>query len=277
MSDGELNRLELEVEDARARLAADLNSLRAPETFASFKSELAAEVQHAKDDWIAKTRGMVNEGATRVLDDLKARAAANPLAAGAIGAGLIWHLLRHPPITTILIGMGVYGLMRTEPNERDVVTPVFSRAQQIAASTTNKVTELVDAAREVVDHTSEVARSFGNRAADVAGSVASQAAGVAGSLANKGADTAQSAAEIADSAMERFGAWTGQKREAATEALSQLEAQADALSERTARRAINIASENRDGILLGAAAIGLVAAVGVAYGRQAAEHSPGMD
>ena len=37
MSDGELNRLELEVEDARARLAADLNRLRAPETFAEFK------------------------------------------------------------------------------------------------------------------------------------------------------------------------------------------------------------------------------------------------
>ena len=253
-------------------LAADLERLRAPETFASFKSELAAEVQHAKDDWIAKTRGMVNERATRVLDDLKARAAANPLAAAAIGAGLIWHLVHHPPITTILIGLGVYGLMRTEPNEPDVVTPVLSRAREIAASTTNKVTELVDDAREVVDHTSEVARSFGNRAADVAGSVASQAAGVAGSLANKGADTAQSAAEIANSATERFGAWTGQKREAAAEALSQLEAPG-ALSERTARTAINIASDNRDAILLGAAAIALVAAVGVAYGRQAAEHS----
>jgi hypothetical protein len=274
MSDGELNRMEREVEDARARLAADLERLRAPETFASFKSELAAEVQHTKDDWIAKTRGMVNERATRVLDDLKARAAANPLAAGAIGAGLIWHLVRHPPITTILIGLGVYGLMRTEPNEPDVVTPVLSRAREIAASTTNKVTELVDDAREVVDHTSEVARSLGIRAAHVAGSVASQAAGVAGSLANKGADTAQSAAEIADSATERFGAWTNQKREAAAEALSQFEAQA--LSERTAPTAINIASDNRDGILLGAAAIALVAAVGVAYGRQAAEHSQGM-
>jgi hypothetical protein len=133
---------------------------------------------------------------------------------------------------------------------------------------------LVDDAREVVDHTSEVARSLGIRAAHVAGSVASQAAGVAGSLANKGADTAQSAAEIADSATERFGAWTNQKREAAAEALSQFEAQA--LSERTAPTAINIASDNRDGILLGAAAIALVAAVGVAYGRQAAEHSQGM-
>jgi hypothetical protein len=77
----------------------------------------------------------------------------------AIGAGLIWHLVRHPPITTILIGLGMYGLMRTEPNKPDVVTPVLSRARELAASTTNKVTELVDDAREVVDHTSEVARS----------------------------------------------------------------------------------------------------------------------
>jgi hypothetical protein len=139
---GELNRLETEVEAARARLTADLNRLRAPETFARFKGELAAEAEHTKDEWIAKAKDTLNERTTSILDDLKARAAANPLAAVSIGAGLIWHLVRHPPIATILVGLGVYGLIRTNQNEPDVVSPVWSRAQELAASAANTVNEL---------------------------------------------------------------------------------------------------------------------------------------
>jgi hypothetical protein len=265
VNEGELNRLETEVEAARARLTADLDRLRAPATFSSFKSELAAEVQHTKDEWIEKTKDTVNERATQVLDDLKARAAANPLATAAIGAGLLWHFLRHPPITTILVGLGVYGLMRTDPNEPDVMTPALSRAQEIAASTTEKAIGLVDDAREIVDRTSDVARSLGQRAANVAGSLASAGAEVAESVASKGA-------EIGRSAEENLETWTDQKREAGADALSYLKARTGSLA-RTTHTAINRVSDNRDGMLLGAAALALVTALGVAYGRQAAERS----
>jgi len=276
VNQGELNRLETEVDAARARLTADLDRLRAPATFSSFKSELAAGVQQTKDEWIDRTKDTINERATGLLDDLKARAAANPLAAAAIGAGLIWHFVRHPPITTLLVGLGAYGLMRTNPNAPDVVTPVMSRAQKMATSATNKVTELVDDTREIMDDTSELARSLGNRATDVAESVKNQASEAAGSLANRGTDIAQSATEMAESATERFGAWAGQKRETAAEFASQLKMQAGDLRERTTWTAINVASDHLDGILLGAAAVALVTALGVAYGRRT-EHSQRTD
>jgi hypothetical protein len=50
-----------------------------------------------------------------MLDELKARAAANPSAALAIGAGIAWRLLKDPPIASALIGAGVLSLWRTSP------------------------------------------------------------------------------------------------------------------------------------------------------------------
>jgi hypothetical protein len=42
-------------------------------------------------------------------DDVKARAAANPAAVIAIGAGLAWRLLQRSPIASALIGVGPAG------------------------------------------------------------------------------------------------------------------------------------------------------------------------
>jgi hypothetical protein len=47
-------------------------------------------------------------------DDVKARAAANPAALIAIGAGLAWRLMQRPPIASALIGVGLYSLWKTE-------------------------------------------------------------------------------------------------------------------------------------------------------------------
>src|SRR5262249_31626262 len=93
--------LELEAEEARAKLAHDLEARGSPQTYREFRSELKSEA-----------RSMFQ----RVLDDLKARAAANPSAALAIGAGIGWRLVKHPPIATALLGAGILGLWRTTPN-----------------------------------------------------------------------------------------------------------------------------------------------------------------
>jgi hypothetical protein len=42
-----------------------------------------------------------------VLADLKARAAANPLALAAVAAGVGWRLFHRPPIATALVGLGL--------------------------------------------------------------------------------------------------------------------------------------------------------------------------
>jgi hypothetical protein len=72
-----LSIFELEVEEARSKLAKDLALLRSPQTYREFSADLKSEAQSVVQ---------------RVLDALKARAAANPTAALAIGAGIGWRL-----------------------------------------------------------------------------------------------------------------------------------------------------------------------------------------
>ena len=96
----DLSFLELQVEEARAKLASDLALLRLPQTYREFGAELKSDAKSAVQ---------------RAIDDVKARAAANPSAALAIGAGLAWRLVKHPPIAIALIGAGVLSLWRTTP------------------------------------------------------------------------------------------------------------------------------------------------------------------
>jgi hypothetical protein len=133
MKDSSLSELEHKVEAARMRLTADLERLRAPDTFATFKQE---------------SKALVTEQFRHVTDDLKSRAAANPLAAAAIGAGLIWHLSRHPPITPLLIGAGVFGLLRTDPRQPSAVDPWVSKAQQVGHTASEKLSDWSAAAAE---------------------------------------------------------------------------------------------------------------------------------
>jgi hypothetical protein len=102
MVDAFLLEWERDVEQSRARLTRDLAVLCSPETFASFTDDLKQEAFETKD---------------ALWDDVKARAAANPAAVIAIGAGLAWRLVQRPPIATALIGLGVYSLWNTEPKQ----------------------------------------------------------------------------------------------------------------------------------------------------------------
>ncbi len=94
----DLSTLERKVERARAKLAQDLATLRSPQPYRHFTAGLKSEAQSSFQ---------------RFLDDLKSRAAANPTAALAIGAGVAWRLVTHPPIATALVGAGLFSLWRT--------------------------------------------------------------------------------------------------------------------------------------------------------------------
>src|SRR5215207_2417043 len=105
---------EREVEAARSKLAADLAILSSPATFSEFTNDLKADATDVKDEALAKAKSTVQG----IVDDIKARAAENPAAVLAIGAGIAWHLVRHPPITTALVGAGLYSLFKTSPSSR---------------------------------------------------------------------------------------------------------------------------------------------------------------
>src|SRR3954468_15660418 len=116
MSGPSLRELERDVEQTRGRLARNLATLRSPATFSEFTDDLKQEALDTKDALLEKARDTAQSTAQSFLDDLKARAAANPAATLAIGAGIAWRLLRHPPIATALVGAGLF---RTDPWRRN--------------------------------------------------------------------------------------------------------------------------------------------------------------
>ena len=91
---------EHEVERSRAKLTQDLAALCSPQTFAAFTDDLKQQAFATRDAFWEK---------------IKARAASNPAAVAAIGAGLAWRLFQKPPIASALIGLGLFSLWKTQP------------------------------------------------------------------------------------------------------------------------------------------------------------------
>jgi len=250
MSD--LNAIERDVEQAREKFAGDLARLRSPDILASFKDDLSA----AKDDLVERTTEAAKDGAQRVFNDLKDRAAANPAAAVAIGAGLAWHLARHPPIATLLVGVGVVSLLRTSPwqssaqrsteaydesfdkHDRGNSTggnSLSSRAQKFTETARQKVREWSADAGDVVSESltqlTDKAASAAERTSDVVQEASAMAHATAGEIADQAAAMAQRASSIA--------------------------------------REFTPQQDVRDKLLLGAATLALTAAIGIAYQRRA--------
>jgi len=225
----ELANLERDVELARARLTGNLSTLVSTDTYSEFKEDVKDEARSA---------------VAQILENLKARAAANPAAALAIGAGLTWRLLQRPPITATLIGAGLISLLRTTPIssnghfERDYFSEGKERLKE-------QVGDLVDNAKD-------------------------QAAGVAHVVG-------EHVSEFAESASEKAQKWSGDAATGAKEQVTSLSRQAfraaddglQSLSEASSavRTQLN-QPDVRDNLLLGVAGVAVVAALGIAYQRR---------
>lgn len=246
MNAAELNALERDVEQARARFADDLARLRSPANLTRLKHDLWADVRETKDEVVDKAK----DAAQRLVAELKARATANPLATIAIGAGLAWRLVHRPPIATVLVGLGLIGLARTTPSQRAShpymglldEDPILQRRGGDLAS---HAEALADAAKEKVQDWSAQA---GDAIRQTAGEIAERAASVAESASDalQGARHAarETAADVADRAVSAAARVSQTMR--------------DAVPDR----------EDRDTYLLAAAAVAVAAAVGIAYQRR---------
>jgi hypothetical protein len=170
MTKAELDVLEQDVAAARRRLAGDLAALRSP----SVKNDLWARAQETKDELIQKATAAANTGTQRVMSDLKAKARANPLATLAIGAGVAWHVARHPPISTLLVGVGIASLLRT-PRPPDGSPDFVSQASELAGTVGHKVQRWSEEAREVtqqkVSQLTGTASNVATQAKDLAGRI----------------------------------------------------------------------------------------------------------
>jgi hypothetical protein len=251
MNNASLNALEREVEQVRAKFANDLARLRSPTNLARFKGDLWAEARETQDELIGKGKEAAKDAAQHLVTELKDRAAANPAAALAIGAGLAWRLFQRPPIATLLVGMGVVGLLRTSTAQHsgqpymglhdEDPKPQYGNDAGLASQTS----ALADTAKQKV-------QDWSTQAGDVAAQTASQLADKAASLADRASDVLHEAGT------------------AASESMTQIADRAAAVSEQASQRlhAAMPDREQRDTLLLGAAALAVAAAVGIAYQRR---------
>ena len=252
MSDADLNTLECDVAQARARFADDLARLRSPDNLARFKDDLWAEARETKDELVDKTKEAAKDGAQRVLTELKERAAANPLAAAAIGVGLAWRLVHRPPIATLLIGAGLFGLLRTSAPQRSA----------------EPYMEFYDEDAAIRQKTGD--GDLAQRAADLGVAVKDKVQDWSASAGETARVTATQIGDNAASMVERASLKLYDARDTAHETLSQATETAAWMAERASTRLQGAMPdrEDRDKYLLGAAALAVAAALGVAFQRR---------
>ena len=216
MSHAELDRLEGDVRDARRRLKSDLEVLRAPATSSSFKEEVLGEARQSRDDIVANVREAATNRAEHLIADIRDRAAANPVAVGAIAAGVGWRILRKPPITTMLVGYGLISLWRTKPGQPSPGAETVYRAADMAVEAKEQVEKWGSEAGEAIARVTDV---------------------------------------VVPAVTETVQRWSAHVGEAASQATS------------SARSLVASGSQKRDEVLLGAAAVALVAALGLCLKR----------
>ena len=274
-----LAQCERDVEQARARLAQDLSILRSPATLNSFTDSLKESAIDAKDS---------------IVDELKAKAAANPAATLAIGAGIAWYFVRNPPIAMGLIGAGLYGLWHTNavhPVNGDYLQQgrerLYEQASDFGASAVDAASEAGQAvsekAGEMVDAAKQSVQEWSRDAADT---VAAAGASV-GTAVKEKAELIAAGARRARHDLTNQAAKVGSQVSAATEsaALSARQAVSD-LSDQVGRASATsrqvghqildssrdyISSQPRDKVLLGVAGLAVAAALGMAYQKRVIE------
>ena len=284
MSDPSLHQLEREVEAARAKLAGDLSTLRSPTTYSEFTSGLKNEALDVKDALVDKAKSSVQSTIEGLVDDLKARAAANPAAALAIGAGIAWRLIQRPPIATALVGAGLYSLFRTSPTQprprttegylsqakdrlgeqaSDFAESVKDRAMAIGEAATEKTAEI---AATVKDRAMAIGETVTEKATELAGAAKDQAQHWSDEVRSSVRRVAGDATKAAGNATATFEEMRHSSMQAAERAASR----ATAISDEWLGTVQEVAGnqESRDNFLLGAAGVAVIAALSIACQRR---------
>ena len=262
MSTLELDRLEEDVAKARERVVADVARLRSPTAFEEFKGDIGQTF---------------SDTAQRTIAGLKSRAAANPAAVLAIAAGLLWRFARHPPIASLLVGVGLASLLRTSADSPP--SPVVTRSGELLHAANEKASELTEQAREFSAQAREAAAATAATLSQTAGRIADQAAQTTARVSEQGArisaEAREAAASVSSQATDTATRISGQAAETAarmSEGAGQIAAQASRSADRlraAAQRAVPD-MPGRDGFLLGVAAVAVGAAALIGLRRDAA-------
>jgi hypothetical protein len=281
---------ERDVEQARAKLARDLATLRAPETFSSFTDDLKQEAFDTKDAIVEKARSTAEDVATRLVNEIKAKVAENPAAALAIAAGIGWRLIRNPPIATVLVGAGLFSLWKTQADGQQAsdeelvergkqrlraqLSTAAAGAKDIASEAGQaamvRASEVSDAARQKMEAWTDQGRAMAHDARDA---VKQQAAEWTGRMKDAGAEARDAVTHRAGEMADRVSGAGQEARAALNERVHRGRAQMDQFVEagaETTSRAVQ-GLPARDHVLLGVAGIAVAAALGLACQRRALE------
>lgn len=246
MTSPSVDTLERDVQSARLRLVDNISALASPDSRADAIDAAKEDVRLVKRDVQARIWG----GTNSYIEELKARAASNPTAVLAITAGVAWKLFQKPPITTALVGAGLYSLLKTEPDE--VIGGDYTGHAK------ERFRAQVGAARDTVV---EKAAEAGEVLREKAGELAEDVTTKVGDLSRQ---ARASLGEMSESAGERAASLMHDARDAAREG--------SARGMETARKALDsstrLVSEQRDQALLGIAGLAVAAAIGVVLQRR---------
>jgi len=281
---------ERDVEQARAKLASDLATLRSPETFSSFTDDLKQEAFETKDAIVEKARSSAESMVMRVVDEIKAKAAENPAAALAIAAGIGWRLIRNPPIATVLVGAGLFSLWKTQTDsqqasDEELVEKSKQRlkqqfttaaagakdmASEVGQAAVAKATEASEAARQKMEAWTDQGRAMAHDARDA---IRQQASQVAERVKGAGTEAHEAVTQRANEMADRVTDAGRDVRAAVYDTMDRGREQVDefveAGADATSRAAQRLPA--RDQVLLGVAGIAVAAALGIACQRQARE------
>jgi len=239
----DVRKLEHEVEIARSRLRSDLSVLSSPRTYAAFKEDLKSEA---------------NSTVNNLIDGLKARAAANPAAALAIGAGITWRVIERPPIAAALIGAGLLSLLRTSPVERSP----FEERDYVSEGQERLKEQVSDFADDIKDHAVDMASVVANRASDVASAATEKMRDLASAATSQAKEHISSVSHLASDGMNDAAGLAAEVPARAGRIVQKASmAIEDAISD----------GDTRDKILLGAASLAVATALGIAFQRSISE------
>lgn len=258
MSDRHLEQLEREVEASRAKLNGGLSTLRSPSTYSDLRSDVKNDVIDLKDALFDQAKSSVQTTLEGFVEGLKAKAAANPAAALAIGAGIAWRLVQRPPIATALIGAGLYSLFHTPPTRRASRTTagylslakdrLDEQASEFVESVKQRAIAIGDSA---VEKTTELARNVKDRAVAM------------------GEAVSEGTAELVGAASDQGQHWSNEMRRASTRVADVTHTAAH--PGRLRHSYPEPSSDARDTLLLGAAGVAVMAALGMALQRRSTE------
>jgi hypothetical protein len=233
----DLDQLERDLQETRERLARDLDRLRSTETISGFKADLLAQVSETKDELVGKAKASVTAGVQDLWDEVKARTAANPAAALALGAGLAWRLLQRPPIASALVGLGLISLWRTDPQYPAPGAELAARSAELFRTARANAEVAAADLHARTEPIRSAASEFMEGTAEAAGDALEASQHALQTIQRRGQEMIPVAADSARAAMDRMVELSPSIKE-------------------------------RDQILLGAAALALAAAVGVAAQRR---------